>query len=96
MGVGVEVQKRVRQLFLHGHGSGYSCVVLPGFGWLGICVQRVEELTIGKIALPGACGVGRPYVVVVISHEYVVGLHRIQEEVYLLFVVSAGASRSIR
>ena len=75
----------------------------PPLGWLGICVQRVVELTTGKVLLPGACQVGRPYVVVAVFHEDVIGFHSLQEEVYLLFVVSAkfcvdtgyGASRSI-
>ena len=69
--------------------SGYTRVVLPGFGWLGIRVQQGEELTIGKVLLPGACRVGRQYVVIVVSHEDVRGLHSLQEEVYLLFVWSA-------
>ena len=69
--------------------SRYTRVVLLGFGWLGIRVQWVEELTTGKVLLPGACRIGRPYVVVVVSHEDVIGVHSLQEEVYLLLVVPA-------
>ena len=49
-----------------------ACVVLSWFKWLIVCVQRVEELSVGKVLLPMACQVGWPYVIIVVPHNDVV------------------------
>ena len=51
-----------------------ACVVLTRFKRLATRVQRAEKRTVGKVMLPRACRVGRPYVVVVVPHHDLIRL----------------------